>query len=106
MATSSAPPASVTMPPLMVPPTRFHEPVVVVKARVVPVLFSVPVMFTVPPVRVNEPSAARVKLPPRLTVLLVAVIVPSLDQVLLELPRLSVEPEAVMVEPPRCSTCR
>ncbi len=96
---SSAPPASVTVPPSTVPPTTFHEPVAAVKASVMPTLFRVPVRFTVPPERVNEPRPATVKVPPRLTVVLVAVIVPSFDQVLFELPRLSVEPVAVMVEP-------
>src|SRR6516225_7455097 len=94
---SSAPPASVTVLLRSVPPTRFHEPVLAVKPSVVLVLSSVPVRLTVPPERVNMPNAAKVKLPPRLTVALVAVMVPVLLQALLPLPRPSVPPLAVMV---------
>ena len=68
------------MPPSIAPPSRFHEPVRALKARVAPALFTVPVRLTVVSDGVNEPRPAGVKLPPRSTVLFVAVIVPALDQ--------------------------
>ena len=102
MKTNSAPPDSLSVPLFIVPPARFHEPVVASRASVVPVLSSVPVRFTVPPVRLNVPRPASVKLPPRFTVELVAVIVPVLLQALVEeldwSPRFSVAPVAVIVE--------
>ena len=45
--TSSAPPDSLTVPPLTVPPTRFHEPLAAFSVNVLPALFNVPVRFTV-----------------------------------------------------------
>ena len=43
-----------------------------------PMLFSVPVRFTVPlPLRLNVPRLPSVNVPPRLTVLLAALIVPA-----------------------------
>ena len=47
---SWAPPLVVTMPPLIVPLTRFQLPVEALNVKVVPVLLSVPVRFTVPAV--------------------------------------------------------
>ena len=55
---------------------------------VVLVLFNVPLTKTVPPIRLNVPSWARVKLPPRLMDELLAVRVPLLVHVPV---RLSVE---------------
>src|SRR5262249_20844419 len=64
----------------MVPPSRTQVPVVALRARVVPVLVSVPVRLTVPPLRLKVPSWASANVPPRFTVELVAVMVPPLDQ--------------------------
>src|SRR4051794_36922870 len=87
----------------MVPPSRFHEPVLASSASVVPVSSSVPTRFTLPPLRVKLPSCTSVNRPPRFTTLLVALIVPPLLQALLELldwsPRFSVAPLALIVEP-------
>jgi hypothetical protein len=41
-----------------VPPSRFQEPVLGPRAKVAPVLSSVPTRFTVPPVRLNVPNPA------------------------------------------------
>ena len=76
--TSVAPPAVVIVPPSTVPPSNTHEPLAAFSARVVLVLVSTPVRLTVPPLRVNAPKAANVKLPPRSTVTLVALIAPAL----------------------------
>ena len=84
---------------MIVPPSRFQEPVAAVKASVVPVLSNVPTRFTVPPLRLIVPSAASVNSPPRFTVLLVAVIVPAFDHAVLLFPRFSVAPVALIVEP-------
>src|ERR1043166_5514617 len=90
LATNCAPPVAVTVPPLIVPDTS-HEPVAA--SNVNPPL-SVPMRFTVPPVRLNTPKPACVKLPPRFTVPLVALMVPVLFQLL---PKVSVEVSAVIV---------
>ena len=101
--TSSAPPDSLSVPPSIVPPARFQEPVVAFRASVVPVSSSVPVRFTVPPVRLNVPRPASVNRPPRFTVEFVALIVPALLQALVEeldwSPRFNVAPVAAIVEP-------
>ena len=78
--TSSAPPLAEYVPFLMVPLERFHEPVAVFNASVVPVLSRVPTRFTVPPLRVNVPRLATVKEPPRFTVLSLALMRPALLQ--------------------------
>ena len=57
---------SVTVPPTIVPPSRVQMPVLA--SSVAPVRFSVPIRFTVPVlvgVRLNVPSDARLRLPPR-----------------------------------------
>src|SRR5712664_1103299 len=96
--TNSAPPASLSVPFLIVPPTRFQEPVVAVRARVLLVLSSVPVRFTVPPERLKVPKPAVVKLPPRFTVEVLSVIVPVLLQTPEPEPRFSVAPVPVIVD--------
>src|SRR4051812_12326153 len=96
---SAAPPVAVYVPFFNVPDeSRFQLPVAADNARF-PV--SVPVRFTVPPVRLNVPKVAWVKLPPRLTVELVAEIVPALLQALSGdvSPRLRVAEVAVMLAP-------
>ena len=47
------------MPPLIVPPLRFHDPVALLSVSVLPVFVSVPVRLTVPPVRSSP------RIPPR-----------------------------------------
>ena len=59
---SVTPAVTVTVPFLIVPPARFHDPVVALSVSVVPVLSNVPVTLTVPPVLVNVPRLATVKL--------------------------------------------
>src|SRR5882757_4492740 len=66
---NAAPSANTTVPPLIVPPAKFHEPVTAFNVSVVPVLVTVPVRFTTPPARVIVPIPAALKLPARLTVL-------------------------------------
>src|SRR4051812_26313919 len=83
----------------MMPPAKFHEPVAALSARAVPVSTSVPVRLTVPPLRWKLPRAAGVKPPPRVTVLLVAAMVPWFDHPPELLPRGSAAPGAVMAEP-------
>src|SRR5688572_12492781 len=54
--TTSAPPARVTVPPVIVPPVKRHEPVVPVSASVEPALFRLPVrLIVVAPVRLMPP---------------------------------------------------
>jgi len=85
-------PAVVMVPPVMVPPSRFQVPVVLVNARVLPALLSEPVMLTVPPVLLNvlRLMPAVVNEPPMLRAPLVTVMVPA--ALLQEPPRLSVPP--------------
>ena len=85
-----APSLTVTVPPLIVPPARFQDPVIAFSASVVPVLVKVPVRLTVPPERLRVASCAWVKVPPRFSVLLVALTLPGLVQA----------PSRVRVPPP------
>ena len=76
------------MPPSTAPPFSPHDPLAAFNARVVLVLLSVPTRNTEPLVREKFPRFASVKFPPRLTVVLLTLM---LDR-LLQLPfRLSVE---------------
>ena len=54
------------MPPVTVPPLRFHDPVAVLSVSVCPSLLSTPVMLTNPPLRVKFARFASVNIPPRL----------------------------------------
>ena len=56
MPINRAPSLTVRVPPLIVPPARFQEPVVALSARVVPVLVKVPVRLIVPADRLIFPS--------------------------------------------------
>ncbi len=85
--------ANCTVPPLITP-KKFHDPVAAFNVSVEPVLVSVPLRLTVPPVRLIAPNPAVVKVPPRLRVEFVTVMVPVLVQLL---PRFSVESVAVIV---------
>src|SRR5262249_6067786 len=74
-------PATVTVPPTIVPPARFQVgPVPTV--RLLPVLVSVPVRFTVPPLieKPLTPDAAVAKVPPRFSVEEVALTLPAFCQ--------------------------
>ena len=76
-ASNLAAPATVTVPPLIVPPFRVNDPVgfgpASVRARVAPVLVKVAAMFTVPAVWLTVPSWAvvngdvRFRMPPETT---------------------------------------
>src|SRR5438045_3048717 len=77
------PSSSDTVPPLIVPPLRFHEPVVLFSVSGLAALFSVPVILTVPAVlgvRLKVPIPAVLKVPPRLRVPPLMLSVPVLDQ--------------------------
>src|SRR5260370_14343711 len=76
----------------MVPPSRFHEPVVgASSARMRPALLSVPVRLTVPPLRLQVPAGVG-RGPRRFRVPRLTVSGPLLDQ---EPARLRVEPLAL-----------
>ena len=94
----SAPPAHVTVPPVIVPPARRHVPVVAVSGSVAPVLSRLPVRFTVPPLRAKfgRLIPAVVNVPPRFSVELVTFIVPAFAHVP---PVVTVAPLAVIVRP-------
>src|SRR4051794_36580834 len=107
------PPLVLTVPPFIVPPATFHVPVVASRFRAV--LLSVPVMLTVPAVlglRVNVPISALAKVPPKLRMPPVTLIVPELCQVppILKVPPvtaqvapdwlLNVEPDISVMPPP------
>src|SRR5882672_3801578 len=71
--TREAPSAKAIVPPTIVPPNRFQDPVTAFSSN--PLLVRVPVRFTAPPVRLMVPIAAVVNVPPRFSVELFTVIV-------------------------------
>src|SRR5262249_57016002 len=81
VAIRALPPVDATVPPLIVPPARFHEPVVSLSSSVPPVLFKVPARLTVPPLRLKVPNDVGVKTPPSVIVLPVSLSVPLLSHV-------------------------
>ena len=87
----------VTVPPSTVPPLSTQEPPTALSTNTALLLLRVPVKFTTPPLRLRVPRLANVKLPPRFTVALVALIVPVLVQLP---PKVRVELAATFTVPP------
>src|SRR5215207_1022396 len=56
---SAAPSARLIVPPVIVPPAKFHEPLLALRCNVPPPRFIPPVTFTVPPERLSVPRFAR-----------------------------------------------
>src|SRR5262249_49503323 len=97
LTSSEAPLLVVTAPPAMVPPTSRHALVCPLNTSWGLASLSVPVRLTVPARRLSRPRLFRVKPPPRLTVLLVALMLPVLVQFP---PKLRVHPAPALKTPP------
>src|SRR5262249_55091895 len=83
VANSALVPVADTVPPLIVPAARFHEPLLLSSSNVADVAVRGPVRLTVRALRLKVPSPAVVKVPPRLIVelaLLSVLMVPRLLQ--------------------------